>query len=175
MAKVDPVPPFVTNIAVQDFAERRGIKSATPDVVLFNDDEVPVEVMYSRIFEKIGALELIDLSRSEIINGQFVKNSPITNSQSVNFFYNSLNIFKAPGDIRSTFDNFGIKFVNYIPIRGTGPIVDNLSEERAIVYVSDETGGIVVDVTGLTSNERVQIQVLDAGQILGDRLEVEES
>jgi hypothetical protein len=175
MAKVDPVPPFISNIAVQDFAERRGIKSASPDVVLFNDEEVPVEVMYSRIFEKIGALELIDLSRSEIINGQFVKNSPITNSQSINFFYNSLNIFKAPGDIRSTFDNFGIKFLNYIPANGTGPILDPLSGERSIVYVSDETGGIVVDVTNLTLNERVQIQVLQDGKILGDRIEVEES
>lgn len=175
MAKVEPVPPFVTNISVQDFSGRRGIRSATPDVVIFDEDSLPIEIMYSRIFEKIGAIELIDLSRSEIINGQFVKNSPITNSQSVNFFYNSLNIFKAPGDIRSTFDNFGIRFLSYIPAQGTGPVVDQNSGERAIVYVSEETGGIVVDVTGLTSNERVQIQVLDSGQILGDRIEVEES
>jgi hypothetical protein len=55
------------------------VKTATPDIVLFDDSALPIEVMTDLIFENIGGQELISITRSDIVNGQKISYQPIKN------------------------------------------------------------------------------------------------
>ena len=68
MSDVNPTP--ITPSTVSKITIKPQVKSATPDIVLFNDDTVPIETMTDLIFEKIGGQELINIARSDTINGQ---------------------------------------------------------------------------------------------------------
>lgn len=68
------------------------IKTATPDIVLFDDDSVPTEQMADLIFENIGGQELINIARNDTINGQNISYQPIKNIRSIQQSYNPNNI-----------------------------------------------------------------------------------
>jgi hypothetical protein len=61
------------------------VKIPTPDLVLFNTAPMPIEVMSDLIFEDIGGIELLSLSRSDMVNGQDILYSPISNLSSIFF------------------------------------------------------------------------------------------
>jgi hypothetical protein len=65
------------------------VKTATPDIVLFDDSALPIEVMTDLIFENIGGQELISITRSDIVNGQKISYQPIKNLSSIQQQYNS--------------------------------------------------------------------------------------
>ena len=97
-----PVPvPAVSN---QD------IKVATPDLIQFGDDQVPVEYMTDLLFEQVGAQEIMSISRNDIVNGQPVLYRPIKNIPQINASFNPLNIFASIDDNNAYFKNFPIAF-----------------------------------------------------------------
>lgn len=177
-------------------------KPATPDIIQFNDSAVPVEVMTELLFEKIGAVELISISRNDIVNGQNISYNLIGNTSIIDQTYRPQNIIRIPGSIEETFKNFAIRFAIHVPSVGTGPLqyyvgalnadpgcvgypildkrtdaliacytdyrqalseLENISPPRDIVYSEPSTGDVVVDVTNMKTNERVQIEILEAG------------
>ena len=71
MADVTPATPISTSSAAND------VLIAKKDIILFNEDAVPVELMTDLIFENIGGQELINISRHDTVNGQTVIYQPI--------------------------------------------------------------------------------------------------
>lgn len=154
-----PIPPLPEAIPASNKVTK-AIKAATPDVVLFNEDAVPVDVMSSLIFESIGGQEIINISRNDIINGKNVIYKTISNLQEIDNSYSSKNIINMDGTLDQYFKNFAIRLETHIPEDGTGP-------NGETVYI-DEENKLVIDLVSMEKNEQVEIQILDFGIFLND-------
>jgi hypothetical protein len=160
---VNPVP----NVPAEQWRPQSlGTQPASPDIILFDDDGVPIELMTDLIFENIGGQELINIARNDLINGQNIIYSPIKNLNLLAQQYNSKNILSLSNSADAYFKNFSIKFENKLPNVGTGP-------NGEIVYL-DENGNLVVNTINLLRDEQIEIQIITSGEIFDDTIYDEE-
>lgn len=138
-----------------------GVKIATPELILLDNELIPIEEMASVIFENIGGHELISIARNDLVNGQNISYGIISNLKTIQSQNNSENIVFVPGNSQKYFSNYQILFENYVPEYGTGP-------NQEIVYVDQETGNIIVNVINIGENEQVEIQVIASGETFDD-------
>lgn len=141
-------------------------KIADPDIIQFDDEAVPVELITDLTFEQIGGQEIINVARNDLINGQNVIYKPIKNLQDIYLRYNSKNIVGLQQTSEETFRNFPIKLVNYIPEEGNGP-------GGSYVYLDSQTGDIVVDLVGVRSGDQVDIDVVNQASTFDDTIYIE--
>lgn len=141
------------------------IKPATPDLVLFKDEAMPIELMADLIFEDIGGREIINIARNDMLNGIDLLYTPIKNLTSLYLQYNPQNVLALQKTAENYFKNFPIKLSSKIPEVGTGP-------NGEIVYIDPDTGDIVVNVINMATDEQVEIQILNAGDILNGTIYV---
>jgi hypothetical protein len=140
-----------------------GVKIATKDIILYNDESTPIEVMTDLIFENIGGQEIINIARNDIINGQSVIYQPIKNLTSINFQYNPQNILSIQDTSEEYFKKFPIKLENTIPTVGTGP-------NGETVYIEASTGNLIINVINLGQDEQVEVEILNSGAIFNDTI-----
>ncbi len=107
------------------------VKPATPDLILFNDEEVPIEIVTELLFEDIGSIEILSIARNDIINGREISYNLFGNLSDLSRRYSPTNIFKLSGTLSEFFENFAIKFKLHVPDSGTGPDVAYLGEENS--------------------------------------------
>ena len=157
-----PVPPPIIEGPTPE-----SIKTATPDLIIFEDEGVPIEVMTDLLFENIGGQELINISRNDLINGQSLIYRPIKNLNTLSSKYNSQTLVPIADTSNSYFNNFAIKLENYIPSIGTGPV-------GAIVYIEEDTNNLIINVINLQDDERVEVQILSRGSVLNDTIYIDE-
>jgi hypothetical protein len=141
------------------------VKTATPDIVLFDDSALPIEVMTDLIFENIGGQELISITRSDIVNGQKISYQPIKNLSSIQQQYNPNNILGLQQTSDRFFAGFSIKLEDKIPGIGNGPDGEN-------VYFDATTGDLIIEFVNLNNDEQIETQITVNGTIyeanLGD-------
>jgi hypothetical protein len=152
----EPLTPATTATATATVVQP--VKTAPIDTVLFNDDEVPIEVMTDLIFEDIGGQELINIARNDIINGQQVSYQPIKNLSSIQQQYNPNNILSVQSTSDKYFANFPIKLENKIPEAGTGP-------NNVHVYLDSTTGNLVIEAVNVESDEQIEVEITVSGTI----------
>jgi hypothetical protein len=140
-----------------------GIRVATPDLILLDQEPLSPDIMADLIFESIGGQELISIVRNDTVSGQNVIYQPIKNLARIRQLYNPLNIIGLRVTSESIFKNFPIKLESYIPGEGGGP-------NKETVYLDDATGDIVVEVINAQREDEVEIQVLRSGTILNDTI-----
>jgi hypothetical protein len=133
------------------------IKVATPDIILFNDESVPIEVMADLIFEDIGGQELINIARFDTIDGQKISYQPIKNLSLINQQYNPNNILGLQQTSNLYFSGFAIKLEDKIP-KSTN------SSDNNPVYM-DSFGNIIVEAINLNSDDQIEIQIVVSGTI----------
>jgi hypothetical protein len=158
----------------QGLSSRSAVKVATPDLILFNESAIPVDVMTDLLFEEIGGQEIISIARNDIVNGQEVSYSLIGNLNGLERRYNSKNIFSLPDTIEKYFSNFSIRFETHVPENGTGPG----GQRVYIVQESTSTsvrGDLIIDVINMETNERIDVEVLKSGRAFSDTIYTEES
>lgn len=143
------------------------IKVATPDLQIFSDELVPIEIMTDLIFENIGGQELIDISRHDLVNGQDVIYQPIKNVSSIYFAYNPQNMIRLQDTSESYFKNFPIRLNSKIPDSGTGP-------NGEVVYIDSETGDLIINVVNMEAYEQVEVQILTGGSLLSGTIYIVE-
>lgn len=134
-------------------------KVATPDLILFNNEQVPIELMTDLIFENIGSQEIINIARNDMLNGTDVLYQPIKNITSLRYQYNPQNILGLQDNTNTYFKNFSIKLEDKIPNEGNGPY-------GSPVYIDPDTGNIIIDVINLNNDEQIEVQILNSGSIL---------
>lgn len=160
--------------ATQAGNSNQAIKIATPDIILFNEDAIPVDVMTDLIFEEIGGQEIISIARNDIVNGQQVSYNLIGNLNGLERRYNSKNIFSLPDTIEKYFSNFSIRFDTHVPENGTGPQGERVYIVQQANSTSDR-GDLIIDVVNMETNERLDVEVLRSGTPLSDTIYEEES
>lgn len=139
------------------------VKPATPDIILFNDESMPIDIMTDLIFENIGGQELINIVRSDLVNGQDVLYQPIKNLSNVYFQYNPQNILGLQDIDSNYFKKFPINFTSKVPECGTGP-------DCSIVYIDPDTGNLVINVVNLARDEQVEVSIISDGVVLDDTI-----
>jgi hypothetical protein len=141
------------------------VKTATPDIVLFDDSALPIEVMTDLIFENIGGQELISITRSDIVNGQKISYQPIKNLSSIQQQYNPNNILGLQQTSDRFFAGFSIKLEDKIPEIGNGVDGEN-------IYFDSTTGDLIIEFVNLNNDEQIETQITVNGTIyeadLGD-------
>ena len=136
----------------------QSIKTATPDIILFDDDMLPVNLMLDLVFEDIGGQELINIGRNDIINGQNVIYQPIKNLNLIQQQYNPNNIIGIQETSDKYFAGFSIKFESKIPDVGNGANGEN-------VYMDNTTGSIIIELVNMSSDDQVEVQMITSGTI----------
>ena len=139
------------------------IKAATPEIILFDDESTPIEVMTDLIFENIGGQELINIVRTDIISGQNVTYQPIKNLTNLYFQYNPQNILALQDTDSNYFKKFPINFSSKVPTCGTGP-------NCSIVYIDEQTGDLIINVVNMARDEQVEISIVSDGVVLDDTI-----
>jgi hypothetical protein len=131
---------------------------ATPALIALSNLPLDIDIMADLIFENIGGQELINISRSDIINGQDVIYSPIKNLKNLYLEYNANNIIRLENAADTYFKNFPIRLENKLPYSSSGILED-------VVYLDSE-GNLVINVSNLEKDEQVEVQIINSGEIL---------
>lgn len=172
-SEVQPTPDYPANQSVGESSATRAIKVATPDLIIIDEGSLPVDLMTDLLFENVGGQEIINISRNDIVNGQDVSYQLIGNTQSLDRRYNPNNIFSVSGTLDKYFANFSIRLDVHIPENGTGPEVVAGQNQR--VYIESLTGDIIIDVTNMETNERLDVEILKEGSVDDGTIYVEAS
>ena len=140
------------------------VKTATLDIILFDEDNIPTDGMFDQIFENIGGQELISITRSDIVNGQKISYQPIKNLSAIQQRYNPNNILSLQQTADKFFAGFSIKLEDKIPETGNGTNGEN-------VYLN-ATGDLIIEFINVNPDEQVETQISVSGTIyeadLGD-------
>lgn len=139
-----PVLPRFTAMPTPD----KNIKEAPSDIIQFDDDSVEIALLQDLLFEDIGGVELANISRSDLIDGQSVIYEPIKNLSTVRQEFNPNNVV-ATAFSSNYFSRFGID----LDSRGIGE-----------PYV-DDNGDLVIEVNDVQDEEEIQVQILLNGTI----------
>jgi hypothetical protein len=140
------------------------VKTATLDIILFDEESVPIDGMFDQIFENIGGQELISITRSDIVNGQKISYQPIKNLSAIQQRYNPNNILSLQQTADKFFAGFSIKLEDKIPEIGNGTNGEN-------VYLN-ATGDLIIEFININPDEQIETQISVSGTIyeadLGD-------
>jgi hypothetical protein len=134
------------------------VKTATIDIILFDDETTPIDTMADLIFENIGGQELINITRSDIVNGQKISYQPIKNLSSIQQRYNPNNILSLQQTADKYFAGFSIKLEDKIPNEGNGINGEN-------VYIEESTGDLILEFININNDEQIEIQITTDGTI----------
>ena len=140
------------------------VKSASPDIVIFNDQEIEynAEAMVDLLFENIGGQELLQIARYDTVNGQEVLYQPIKNLNIIQEEYNPNNILKLQKTSDRIFGNFPIKIYPTTP--DTITVDPNTVPNMGNVYL-DADGNMVIELINLEGNEQVEVEITRNGTI----------
>jgi len=136
-------------IRTSTYVAPKGVKQADPDVVLFNEEAVSPERLIELQYEDISGTELINISRSDIVDGIDVAYSPVKNFSGLRRKYNPNNIIALPANSSSYFSKFAINLI----LRG--------------IYEPyfDAAGNLVIEIDNVLENEIVEVEVDTGGTI----------
>jgi hypothetical protein len=159
-----PPAPEPEMFSARMFAAPPPVKTATLDIILFDEESVPTDGMFDQIFENIGGQELISITRSDIVNGQKISYQPIKNLSAIQQRYNPNNILSLQQTADKFFAGFSIKLEDKIPETGNGTNGEN-------VYLN-AAGDLIIEFINVNPDEQVETQISVSGTIyeadLGD-------
>jgi len=159
-----PPAPDPEMFSARMFAAPPAVKTATLDIILFDEENIPTDGMFDQIFENIGGQELINITRSDIVNGQKISYQPIKNLSAIQQRYNPNNILSLQQTADKFFAGFSIKLEDKIPENGNGTNGEN-------VYLN-ATGDLIIEFININPDEQVETQISVSGTIyeadLGD-------
>ena len=159
-----PPAPEPEMFSARMFAAPPPVKTATLDIILFDEESVPTDGMFDQIFENIGGQELISITRSDIVNGQKISYQPIKNLSAIQQRYNPNNILSLQQTADKFFAGFSIKLEDKIPETGNGTNGEN-------VYLN-AAGDLIMEFINVNPDEQVETQISVRGTIyeadLGD-------
>lgn len=182
VAATAPLPKAIVKV------DDTSVKIATPDLILFNDDVMSIEIMTDLIFEDIGGYELATISRHDLVNGQKVVYSPIKNLTDLYLQYNPNNVLRLQSS-DSYFKSLSLSIFDHLPDCGTGytisppppPPDDPEYVEKDLnkwiktpnckaIYIDPITGDLVINLINVKENEQAEVQVLTSGEIFSDTI-----
>jgi hypothetical protein len=148
-AAAPPPKPLLPDFKPIGASSNKSVKMAPSDIIQFDDDAVEIALITELLYEDIGATELVNISRSDLIDGQEVIYSPIANLSVIRREYNPNNLI-ASSALSDYFTRFGI----------------NLISRGMYEPYFNSDGDLVVEVDVVSSSgEEIQVEILSNGTI----------
>jgi hypothetical protein len=141
-----PVNPWITT---SSYAEPVGVKQADPDIVLFDSETISPELLLQLEYENISGTELINITRSDIIDGRTIVYSPIKNLSSLRRKYNPNNIIALSSTSESIFSKY---------------LIDLIQRGIQKPYF-DENGDLVIEIQDVFDDELIEAEIDVSGTI----------
>ncbi len=139
-------------------AKSSDVKSADPDIVLVNPEELPVDIQAQLILQAIGGSELIQIARNDTVDGQKVAYQPIVNLDSFAAQFSSVNILGHSPSLA------GMKSVSSINLDSYLYITEDSSGP---MYTGKSLAGKpanIVELDGLQDGDVIEIATADLSQ-----------
>lgn len=133
----------------------KNVKVASKDIIVFDESDINIELMQDLLFEDIGAIELANMSRYDLIDGQEVFYSPIKNLSTIKRRFDPNNIISTATKTKTS---YAIDLTSRI---GSGQY-NGITKG---VPVLGNDGEILFYIDGLKEKEIVEIQLVDSGTI----------
>lgn len=140
-----PVPPPPAREATT-FA----VKAPEVSLIQYNADTLPQELIADLIYEDVGGIEMINIARSDTINGQTVNYSLISNLSVINQVFNPNNILAGQIVYSSQLGQYALDISN--------KLADN------IAYL-DSDGNLIIEFTSIGPDELAEIEISANGTI----------
>lgn len=140
--------PVLPNFVAMGPSTTKSVKVAPSDIIQFDDEAVEIALIQELLYEDIGATELVNISRADLIDGQEVIYAPIANLSVIRREYNPNNLI-ASSALSDYFTRFGI----------------NLISRGMYEPYFDTNGDLVIEVGTVNSGEEIQVQILSNGTI----------
>jgi hypothetical protein len=148
-AAAPPPKPLLPDFKPIGASSNKSVKMAPSDIIQFDDEAVEIALITELLYEDIGATELVNISRSDLIDGQEVIYSPIANLSVIRREYNPNNLI-ASSALSDYFTRFGI----------------NLISRGMYEPYFNSDGDLVVEVDVVSSSgEEIQVEILSNGTI----------
>jgi hypothetical protein len=146
---------------------REPVRYATPEDVLIDENDMPVELILKLTLEKIGGLELINLVRHDTVNGQNIIYRPIKNVSQLAIDYNPQNMIKMPGSGDAYFKNFAIKLENHIP-------QDTNLFPPTVAYIDSNTENVIIELVNTKADYEIEVQMVSSGKVFDGTIYTED-
>lgn len=134
-----------------------GIKQADPDIIIIDEQPLSPEFLLELEYEQVSGIELINISRSDLINGQNVIYSPIKNLSSIRRKYNPNNIIALPATSSSTFAKYAIDLILRIG--------ENPETGKPYEPYFNENGDLVIEIEDVREDELIEVEIDSNGTI----------
>lgn len=135
------------------------VKMAPKDTIIFDETSINIENMIDLLYEDIGAIELANMSRHDLIDGQNVEYSPIKNLSSLKRRFDPNNIIASSLSNQTFFSQFSIDLNSRI---GIG---DYLNRTKGVPFLDTDTQEIYFYLDVLKTGEIVEIEFVSSGTI----------
>jgi hypothetical protein len=152
-----PPPPTPPDPWIRTSSYVQPVKQADPDILITNDTTISPELLIQLEYEDVSGIELINISRSDVIDGQDVVYSPIKNLSSIRRKYNPNNIISMPAVSSSLFSKYAIDLILRI---GEDPETGNSYEPYF-----NEDGDLVIELEDVREDEIVEVEIDTNGTI----------
>ena len=126
----------------------KNFKVAPSDIIQFDESNVEIQLITNLLFEDIGSVELSDMSRSDLIDGQEVIYKPIVN----------LPELKRDFDPNRIISN--IPKVDYF----SRFLINLLSRGMHEPYF-DDNGNLIIEIDKVLNDEKIEVEILSNGTI----------
>jgi hypothetical protein len=136
------------------------VKSPNRDVINFQSEEYSASAIARLLFEQVGSIELINIARRDIIEGQNPYYSVISNLSSIKKNFNPTTLISRQRVNETVFDNYTIDLNTKIPDQEylTDNNLDNF-------YYIDTNGDLVIELVNLSDDERIELEIAESGTI----------
>jgi hypothetical protein len=158
-----PVEPSKTYLGISGMGSVKLVKIPENNVLQITKPTASDGALEQLFFDSIGTTEIINIARHDDINTVNNPYMPIKDMSDVNYEYSPNKLVSMQKTASQYFNQFGIDLDVYQPSFGTGP-------GGSVVYLDGDTGDLVVNVIGMPSNYRVEIQVMTFDELISDTI-----
>jgi hypothetical protein len=145
-------------IATRQSQQAKAIKVASTDLIMGGQD-FPIELATQMVIEDMGALELINTARHDLITGNNISYSPFSQMSIMNSKYDPLRIIELSDGSPAQFAAFSINLNNHIPI-----------SNQNNVYFDAEKNNIILEFANIQSGDFVEIEIISQGGVYSDTI-----
>jgi hypothetical protein len=146
------------DIARKQVEASKAVKVATTDLILGGQD-FPIELATQMVIEDMGALELINTARHDLITGNNISYKPFSQMSVMNARYNPLKILELADGTPIQFSTFPINLDNYVS-----------KSSPSNVYFDAAKENIILEFVNIKDGDFVEIQIVSQGDVYSDTI-----
>lgn len=134
------------------------VKVATSNLFITDERMDKTDQIADAIIEDIGGQEIINISRTDLLNGQNVTYNVIENLASTQRAFDPNELVKLQATSTQFFNSFSLDLNVFTPNYGTG-------DSGQIVYVDPDTGNIIINTVNVVSNLVLEVDFVSYSDI----------